>query len=63
LRKKVEDPEKKIILFDRCTLLTSGNEKNRESRVTGKAAKVAKVVINPVSKIVPIESPSIPILQ
>jgi hypothetical protein len=36
---------------------------NRESRVIGRAAKVAKVVMNPVSKIGPIESPSIPNLQ
>lgn len=33
---------------------------NRESRVTGQAAKVAKVVMNPVSNIGPIDSPSIP---
>lgn len=33
---------------------------NRESRVTGRAAKVAKVVINPVSQIGPRESPYIP---
>lgn len=36
---------------------------NLESRVTGQAAKVAKVVINPVSKMGPIASPSIPNLQ
>lgn len=36
---------------------------NRESRVTGQAAKVAKVVINPVNKMGPIESPSIPNFQ
>ena len=36
---------------------------NRGSRVTGRAAKVAKVVMNPVSKMGPIESPSIPNLQ
>ena len=36
---------------------------NRDSRVTGRAAKVAKVVINPVSKMGPIEIPSIPNLQ
>ena len=33
---------------------------NRESLVTGQAANVAKVVMNPVSKISPIENPSIP---
>jgi hypothetical protein len=36
---------------------------NRESRVTGQAAKVAKVVINPVNQMGPMESPSIPNLQ
>jgi hypothetical protein len=33
---------------------------NQESQVTGRAAKVAKMMINPVRKIGPTESPSIP---
>jgi hypothetical protein len=36
---------------------------NQESQVTSRATKVAKVVINPINKIGPTESPSIPNLQ
>lgn len=48
-----------------CPLYIANIKKwnNRESRVTGQAAKVAKVVMNPVSNMGPIESPSIPNLQ
>ena len=48
-----------------CPLYIANIKKlnNRESRVTGQAAKVAKVVMNPVSKMGPIEIPSIPNLQ